>query len=150
MTYGWDQVIAMLAAKPAGTRIRFEPHMVAHPLDAGFRRSIGLPAGQRSDFRLTLPDCRGLHVQDFGTHYEAHLDRTDPECDALLHLQKDAAGAYVAGATALGALFGLLIGKRPEAVLVGALIGGVVGGISAVAAEQAAQPQPPSSERARR
>ncbi|HJK92322.1 MAG TPA: hypothetical protein RMH85_01285 [Polyangiaceae bacterium LLY-WYZ-15_(1-7)] len=127
MNNTWDMVAAQLHFLPRGQFVRVEKRCVTHPLDAGFRKTLGLPRGQRADFRLELANCVGLHVQDFGSHYEAHLDQVDPACDVAEHLRRDAPGTYVLGAVGLGALIGLAIGQSKEAALAGSVLGGLLG-----------------------
>jgi hypothetical protein len=134
----WLKVAAALAKEPPETEVHVPKLNAQHPLDAGLRPSLGLPVGQQADFRLRMDDCRGLHVRDFGNHYEAHLDRVDPDCSLPEHLRLDAPGAYVAGAGALGALVGLCLGRTRESVLVGSIVGAVLGGLAA--AEEARSP----------
>lgn len=131
----WNIVFSQLVTYPAGEALLVPKHLAVHPEAAGARRSMGLPVGQQADFRWIIGDCRGLHVRDFGTHYEAHIDRVDPACDLVEHLRQDSPGSYVAGSAALGALIGALIGSR-EAVLVGAAIGAVAGALTSRAAEE--------------
>jgi hypothetical protein len=126
--YRWPDIATELATHPAGTRLRFHKSLVEHPRDAGMRPGVGLPVGQRADFRLTFrPECWGLHVQDFGDHYEAHIDQTDPGCDAIKHLQQDAPNTLVAGAALVGGLIGLALGRSAGAIGVGALAGAAIG-----------------------
>ena len=134
MSYTWTQVANLLAQQPAGTRLRITKSWMEHPVDGGLRHGVGLPVGQVADYRLRLPDCRGLHVQDFGEHYEAHLDQTDPACDAMQHLAQDAPVACVVGAAVVGGLLGLLAGQSKEALLAGLAIGAGLGGVAAAAA----------------
>ena len=120
-------VLEALERFPAGTVLPVSKKCIEHPEDHGAKRSVGLPLGQRNDFRWRLSDCRGLHVRDFGTHYEAHIDRVDPSCSLVEHLRRDAPNAYVLGACALGGLLGLLVGGGKDALVAGAAIGSVVG-----------------------
>jgi hypothetical protein len=120
-----------LASEPSGTRLRLEKHLAEHPTDGGLRPSVGLPVGQTADFRLRLPDCRGLHVQDFGTHYEAHIDQTDPQCDLVAHLRDDAPVTLVVSSALIGGLLGLLVGASKEAFAAGLVLGAGLGGMAA-------------------
>jgi hypothetical protein len=133
----WEMVANRLSTEPAGTRLRVEKHLAEHPKDGGLRPSIGLPVGQTADFRLRLPDCRGLHVQDFGTHYEAHIDQTDPACDLVAHLRNDAPATFMLTSALVGGLVGLLLGRSGQAFAAGLVLGAGVGGVAA--AEQAAK-----------
>ena len=126
ITWTWREVAAALAAEPPGTIFRIAKHQVEHPSASALLPGIGLPFGQRADYRLRYSDCSGLHVRDFGAHYEAHLDQVHPDCGIVDHLRRDAPGTFVAAATALGALAGTMLGKKPEAIFAGAAIGGLL------------------------
>ena len=128
--FDWNSIALAVLPKPLGSKWRVEKHLVPHPLDAGLRMSIGLPAGQIADYRLRLPDCRGLHVQDFSTHYLVHIDRTDPGCDLVQHLVSDTPGTYLASAALVGGLLGALLGRSDKSMLAGALLGAAIGGIA--------------------
>ena len=139
----WLDVVHELQRHPPGTRLRIRKSLVEHPRDAGLRPSIGLPAGQRADYRLALqPGCSGIHVQDFGEHYEVHLDQKDPGCDAIGHLQQDAPGTFVATAALAGGLIGLLLGRTGQAFAVGAIAGSVVGCLGLPDRDSAGRPAP--------
>ncbi len=125
MTYEWLDIANILTHRPAQTFVRVEKHQALHPRCAGFTHSIGIPRGQSADFRLTLSDCRGLHVQDFGTHYEAHIDQVDPACGVVDHLAANAPEMLVAAGA--GALVGLALGRSGGAALLGLFIGGSLG-----------------------
>ena len=127
LPYSWSGVATRLAVEPPGSVLRIPKYLLDHPDVAGARRSIGMPQGQLADYRLTLPNCRGLHVRDFGTHYEAHVDEVDPACDAIEHLRQDAPDTYIVGAAALGALLALLLSGHRNAMLVGAGLGALLG-----------------------
>src|SRR5262249_57253631 len=99
-----------LAAQPAGARVRVRRPEVEHPLDGGLRVTLAMPVGQRADFMREK-----LHVQDFGTHYEARL------------VDEPGAGAPVDPRAAAGALLGLLLCGTREAALVVALLGATLG-----------------------
>jgi hypothetical protein len=118
--FRWHQVADCLAAEPPGTRLRVARHLAEHPGDAGLRPALGLPVGQRGDFRLAR-----LVVQDFGSYYEAFLDAPssgspDEGSPAGARSPAGPRGTEAAGA---GALLGLLLGRSREATLLGALFG---------------------------
>lgn len=136
----WHEVLASLKAEEPGTILRLPKEWLPHPEDAGARRSIGLPFGQRSDYRWRLADCSGLHVRDFGSHYEAHIDQVDPQCDLVGHALKDIPGAHVAGGAAVGALAGLVLGRSKEATMVGAGVGALLAAI--FGGDKAENPEP--------
>jgi hypothetical protein len=125
-TWTWEEVARSLGDEQPGTVLRVPKHLVEHPRAGGLMPSTGLPLGQSADFRLRYQDCRGLHIRDFGTYYEAHLDQVHPDCGLVDHLRQDAPGTYVAVGTALGALAGLLLGKKPAAIFAGAAVGGLL------------------------
>ena len=123
----WSGILAVLDENPPGSVVRVPRHWLPHPLDEGATRSIGLPVGQRADYRWRLPDCSGLHAHDFGTHYEAHVDHVDPACDLVEHARQDAPELYVSGAACAGLLLGLVLGGNRSAALAGAGLGALVG-----------------------
>lgn len=126
----WDQVGLCLKQEQPGTVLRIPKWQIEHPSTGGLTPSLGLPVGQRADFRLRYSDCRGLHVHDFGEHYEIHLDEVHPECGLVEHLRRDAPGTYLGAATALGAFAGLLLGKSRDAVVAGAFVGALLGALT--------------------
>lgn len=123
--YTWDEVVDQLADRPWRTRVRLEKNALPHPLAVGLQRSTGMPEGQIADYRWLLKNGVGLHVKDFGTHYEAHLDEVHPAVDAVEHLRQDAPEVYVGGAVVLGALVGGLVGRGGKGALVGAAFMGL-------------------------
>jgi hypothetical protein len=127
----WHEVAHVLAAQPPGSVLRVPKHQVEHPSAAGLSTSIGLPLGQRADFRFQYSDSTGLHVRDFGPHYEGRLDRIHPNWEFLAQCRGEARGSHVAALAALGALAGTLLGRKPEAVLAGAAIGGLLAMLTA-------------------
>jgi hypothetical protein len=127
----WPDVLANLRPHALGTVLRFPKGRLPHPRTFGMTESVGLPEGQAADFRKVLSGGQGLHVKDFETHYEAHLDAVHPSINLHEHLRIDAPGTYVAGGVALGALIGSAMGKSKESALVGAAVGGVVAALLA-------------------
>lgn len=130
MTRTWPQIARTLARSPHdGHWLVVSKDEVVHPLDAGFRHTMGVPVGQRADFSLRLPRWR-LHVRDMRTHYEVQLfGFTNPP----LRTSRDptqpvsAVDASSASAAALGALVGLAIGRTAESAVAGSLVGVIVG-----------------------
>lgn len=135
----WREVIATLSAESKGAVARIPKGLLPHPRTAGMKESIGLPVGQTADFRLMLASGAGFHVQDHGTHYEAHIDEVHPDVNPFEHLRKDAPGTFIAGSAALGAMVGSAIGRKGEAAWVGAALG-ALGGLL-LAAVQDSQPK---------
>lgn len=128
-------MIRVLRQYEARTTVRLRKGVLPHPLAVGMSRSIGIPEGQDADFRLVLTDGSGLHVKDFGSHYEAHIDEVHPDVNVVEHLRKDAPGIFVAGGVALGAAIGRSIGTSKDATFVGAALGGLFAAMLAAARE---------------
>jgi hypothetical protein len=96
---------------------------IAHPRDVGALEATGAPRGQSSDWRFPpAPDCTGLHVEEFGELWEAHVDAVHPKCSGIDHLRHDAPQLWVSAGTIGGALLGLLA-DRP---VLGAFTGGAL------------------------
>jgi len=129
-TTTWRDVHDFLRSHPPGEILRLPKYVLPHPEDAGAARSVGLPLGQAADFRWRLRDCRSLHVRDFQTHYEAHIDFVDPSCDPVEHLRRDLPEGYVGAVAAIGGLLGALIGGSREAAVVGAGLGAAVAALT--------------------
>ena len=86
----WADQYTALLSQPFGSIVRVAKSAIAHPKDEGAKRSTGLPVGQSGDWRFApSPSCHGLHVEDFGTEWRAHIDWIHPECDFLGHLIVD-------------------------------------------------------------
>lgn len=131
----WADVLATLDGQDPGTVLRLAKWHLPHPTDEGARSSIGMPEGQKGDYRFPLRDCECLHVRVFDDRYEAHIDTVDPACNWLEHLRHDLPGGYVATAGGVGALLGLILGGKREAMLVGGLVGMAIGAITLPPAE---------------
>ena len=133
----WNEIFSVLEGQDKGAVLRVPKWQLAHPTDEGARESIGMPEGQKGDYRFKLQDSRCLHVKVFDDHYEAHIDRVDPAHNWLEHLREDLPRGYVAASggtgTAIGAIVGLIVGKKKEAMLVGGLIGGFLGLVAGAA-----------------
>ncbi|HEY3357707.1 MAG TPA: hypothetical protein VGQ83_30925 [Polyangia bacterium] len=143
MVHRWSEILAMLEAEPYATTLRVPRHLCEHPLDGGLRQSIGMPQGQRRDYRLKLPDRRCLHVRDFGVYYEAHVDEVDPGHSPIMHLVKDVPTAYLTSTAALGGILGLLLGRSRRAMVAGLVAGAALGNLSRKAiARRKALPAP--------
>lgn len=136
--YTWHEVARHLATLTPGTVLAFDKARIQHPRDGGLTPSLGLPVGQRGDWRYSYPSCGGLHVRDFGRSYSAHLDRVNPNCNPVDHVMQDT--PQISGGAALGALIGLMLGRSKESALIGAAIGAIVGMSKTAAAERAATP----------
>ena len=132
----WLDVVTVLNSYPWRTPLRLNKGILPHPEAAGMTLSVGLPEGQRADYRLVLQSGVGLHVKDLGAHYEAHLDEVHPEQDFFEHLRQDAPNVYVGGAVAMGAAVGGLLGKTWQSALAGAVVAGVAGAFWAAQAAE--------------
>jgi hypothetical protein len=127
----WQDVLAILSGKPWRSVVRLNKGILPHPKTAGMKPSIGLPLGQTADYRLVLAEGAGLHVRDFGRHYEVHLDEVHPDVNFFEHLRRDAPVTFVAGGAAFGAAVGGALGKDSSSALIGGLIGGALAALAA-------------------
>lgn len=86
----WVDVYVKLTASPRRAIVRVPKNQIVHPVTAGARESVGLPVGQRRDYRFP-PDqaSRGMHAQDFGHEWRVHLDLVHPDVDLAAHLRYD-------------------------------------------------------------
>jgi hypothetical protein len=131
--YTWHQIISGLAQAGPDAVARVAVHEMQHPRDAGITQTFGAPFGQRASYRALLTDGSTLCVENFGTVYEARLERASPvRCPAPPSTPTET----IAGLTALGALLGLAFGGKKESALTGALLGGL-SGLAAVAVTEA-------------
>jgi hypothetical protein len=120
----WAVVRSRLELLPVGTVRRYRKALLSHPRDAGAVLSLGWPVGQVADYRFAPEsDCRGMHVQDVGSHWAVHLDRVHPDCSLLEHARQDAPQALFVGGALLGGLVATAISNKREATLAGAGIG---------------------------
>lgn len=132
-SYSWANVVEALWPPDATRRLRLPKSMIPHPLTIdGMRESIGLPEGQSRDYRLRLGETHaGLHVREFSTWYEAHVDEVDPSVDVIGHARRDAPGVFIGGAATLGAIVGASIGKSGRAAVAGAAVVGILAALLA-------------------
>lgn len=97
---------------------------------AGFKRSIGRPAGQIADYRRVIPGGKSVHVREYGNFYKIHWDHVDPSLDAIEHLRRDAPEEYVLLTTSVGGSIGMgigfLVGGKKQATI-GCILGLVAG-----------------------
>ena len=132
----WNGVVRVLRGYPPRTAMHISKGILPHPRTFGMTGSIGMPEGQLADFRRVLANGQGLHVKDFGSHYEAHIDEVHPDVNAIEHLRRDAPGVFIAGGTALGAVIGKSVGTTANATLLGAAIGGLVAALLTNSSEE--------------
>src|SRR5690606_41358679 len=119
----WVDVAALLRGQPPGSIVRLPPARVEHPRDAGMALAVGVPVGQRADYRLDVGGGHDLVVSEFADGFEACLEVRPALADFEKAL-RDAPGSSVAGMIAAGALVGLDLGRSEESALAGAAIGG--------------------------
>lgn len=98
----WMSIIQEALAHPAHTDLTIDKEAVPHPSDWEFEEGGGKPVGQESNYRLALPDERGIHVKGYEDHYKIHWDKVAPSQNGLGHLLSD---APVETALALGGLY---------------------------------------------
>jgi hypothetical protein len=133
----WQHVVYALARETPGTVWRIAGTEIEHPRAAGLSLTFGAPLGQRASFRGRLDDGGVVCVEDYGDHYDAHIERPAPVIVPREpeRASPDPAG-LVLGFTAVGALFGLAFGNSRQSALTGALVGSVAG-LSTVAVREA-------------
>ena len=129
----WQQIADWLDEN--GGTVTVCKNCVSHPESAGMRRGTGLPAGQSSDWRFKLDDCRDLHTQDFGSTWRVHLDQWDPACGVFRHMLMDMPVISVLTSALSSGLIGMAFGSP----LVGAGLGALEG-IGAVALARLTRP----------
>lgn len=124
----WGAVRALLETLGPKAEVYVPTGVLGHPRLEGAAASVGLPRGQRSDWRFEPnADCTGLHVHEFADGWAAHLDQVHPACGLVPHLQADAPGVLLVAGSLLGASIGAAVG-RP---ILGALFGLVLGAATA-------------------
>jgi hypothetical protein len=72
---------------------------VPQPEDIGLTRTMGLPSGQRANYRIGQ-----IHIKDHESFFAVHWDECDPDIDPVGHLVNDApiVGLVVAGSILYG------------------------------------------------
>jgi hypothetical protein len=85
----WPYLTSYVLALPPHHGIVALKHRRMHPLQVGFRKTVGLPSGQIADYRLTLMDGRSIHALEYWSFYLIHWDVRDPSFDPIGHLQYD-------------------------------------------------------------
>jgi hypothetical protein len=126
----WSEVLATLERHAPGTVYRLPKWPLPLPADDGAYPTIGMPEGQKSDYRFRLQDGRGLHVRVFEDRYEAHLDEGARLTTELELPPKDVPDGHLTTAGGIGALLGLIVGGKREAMLVGGLLGMALGALA--------------------
>lgn len=125
----WLAVARLLATQPPGSKLRLRRPLTQHPKDGGLVPTLGLPVGQRADYRLNYGGDQILYVQDFGTHLEARLEPRRRYVTTPVRAPAadgDEASALLGGAAA-GALLGLLLGRSSSSAATGLLLGAIAG-----------------------
>jgi len=88
--YSWRDAVRNVLNLPKHKDLKVMKWFLTHPVKAGFKEAIGEPLGQKTDYRLTLPDGRSIHVREYDYYYLMHWDERDPTVDPVGHLVKDA------------------------------------------------------------
>jgi len=86
----WSTLINLVLKLPPHRDVKVWKWEVPHPLESGFKKSIGDPFGQKADYRLILRDGRSIHVREYDKFYRVHWDKMDPRANPIAHLAKDA------------------------------------------------------------
>ena len=109
IAYSWADVVRTVLANPVHVDTSFAKSTLPPPTSSGFVASIGELKGQLADWRLPLPDKRGIHAVEFENKYSAHWDNKDPTMDWLGHLLEDAFHwVIIIGAIAAFAIVGIV------------------------------------------
>lgn len=86
----WIAIIQEVLEYPAHTDLAVSKSDVTNPLDWEFTVGGGKSVGQMSNYRVGLPDGRGIHVKEYEDRYQVHWDKVDPERNPVGHLLSDA------------------------------------------------------------
>lgn len=87
------------------------PKYGTNPLQAGFVRAfLEESHGQMADYRMTLPDGRGIHVREFSDCYTIHWDKACPLVNPIEHINQDAPqyGPILGALAVVGFIGGLM------------------------------------------
>jgi len=80
-------------------RVAVAKDAVPRPMEAGYRRHLGMVKGQWADYRRTSETGPEFHVRVYGDHYELHLDEfgaiEEPAMHAFVYAPRVAATAGV-------------------------------------------------------
>ena len=107
----WNLIIRQVLQMPAQQELSIMSWGGPHPRNMGFYRSVGLPPAQVQDWRLALPDGRGIHVREERNGYKAHWDHVDPSVSLLGHLRKDVPWLFVPMCVVAAGLFVRWLGE---------------------------------------
>lgn len=121
----WATVATALHRCPQGAVLRLPKARMEHPSQGGLRLSIAVPRGQLATYQRALEGSSSLWVRDFGSHYDASLERMLPVVRPL----PDDSNPIVSGAAA-GSLVGALLGRSTAALFIGAALGGALAALA--------------------
>ena len=120
----WAAVRRLLEGLATKSEVLVPRAALPHPRSEGAVLSVGLPRGQRADWRFPAgPDCSGLHVHELADGWAAHLDLVHPACGLVPHLQADAPGVLILAGAGAGASVGLVAGRPLVGLVLGLLVG---------------------------
>lgn len=86
--YTWAVIAAKCRRKAGEVMVR--KGAVRHPrYSKGFTRSLGLPQGERANWRKELSNGECLHVKEYERYYAVHIDLFHPHSAPLEHLIGD-------------------------------------------------------------
>jgi hypothetical protein len=120
----WTSVAAALRQIPEGAVLRVPKAKMEHPTAGGLRLAIAVPRGQLATYQRALPDSLSLWVRDFGTHYDAAVER-----QSKLEIGQAVDTSPIVAGAAVGSLVGALLGRTSAALFIGAAIGGALAAI---------------------
>lgn len=106
ISWGNLEIINRIVSAPEGKMWWIKKSKMVHPIFDGFRKSVGWPMGENSNWRLQLRDGSCIHVREYDGHYTAHLDKVDPDVNLIDHLRKDFPVGYIGVFSLAGAMLG--------------------------------------------
>jgi len=124
-------IINEVISLPPHEEIRYNRNDIPEPRDMGFEETIGEPAGQLADDRISLEDGRSVHARTYDNRVGFHWDKVHPDSleNCIEHLRRDSPFLYVAGCTLTGAGLGALMSapsKKRDVIIKSVLVLGTV------------------------
>ena len=111
--YSWEQIITTALEYPAHTDIFVEFDMVPK-IPSNFKKIRADNDGQKTNYGISLPDKRGIHIKVYDNYYKVHWDKRSSIIDPLGHLYHDAPHwfALLVGGTVAGLSIGAYYGYK--------------------------------------
>jgi hypothetical protein len=91
LDYFWKPIVNGVLILQPYQKTTIPKFCSTNPSQAGFVRTyLEEHENQLADYRLTLPDGRGIHLREFADHYVMHWDKKCPLIDPIGHINQDA------------------------------------------------------------